>query len=185
VRGKPANVGRGDATSWPTDLKLLADPLEFIREDHMHMRTVCETIERLSRLAAPEAAEIGRVLDFLGRELGLLIQDEDGELRDLLLLRCTEEDEIAPTLERLSAEHEVLSDLCPRLALALDRMRQGRRAASEDEAVLLRDFADRLRRHLIVENAIVLPIARARLTAADIAALRNAMIRRRAVDMRM
>lgn len=43
-----SNSRRGDSEQDPTDLNLLQDPLEFIREDHMHMRTVCEAMERIS-----------------------------------------------------------------------------------------------------------------------------------------
>ena len=65
----------------------------------------------------------------------------------------------------------------------LREMHDDKRPAKDDEAAFLRDFADRLRRHLIVENAIVLPIAQARLTEEHIVRLRNAMIQRRIADM--
>lgn len=112
-----------------------------------------------------------------------LIHDEDDELRGMLLVRCTPEDDIGPTLERLKSEHEALSGMCPRLRVVLRDMHDDKRRAREDEAALLRYFADRLRRHLIAENAIVLPIAHARLTEEDIVRLRNAMIQRRIADM--
>ncbi len=48
---------------------------------------------------------------------------------------------------------------------------------------LAHDSRPRFRRHLIVENAIVLPIAQARLTESDIVRLRSAMIQRRIAHM--
>ncbi|RLL62928.1 MULTISPECIES: hemerythrin domain-containing protein [Rhodobacterales] len=180
-----SNTRRGDSEQDPTDLDLLQDPLEFIHEDHMHMRAVCELMERISHNSLPDPVEISRLLRFLDHEIGLLIHDEDDELQGMLLVRCTPEDDIGPTLERLKVEHQTLSELCPRLRTVLTEMHDDKRAAKDDEAAALRDFADRLRRHLIVENAIVLPIAQARLTDDDIVRLRNAMIRRRIEDMQV
>lgn len=48
---------------------------------------------------------------------------------------------------------------------------------------LAHDSCPRFRRHLIVENAIVLPIAQARLTESDIVRLRIAKIQRRIAYM--
>jgi len=183
MKGHLSNIRRGDSERGSTDLDLLQDPLEFIREDHMHMRAVCEEMEQISNSSLPNPVEISRVLHFLEHEIGLLIHDEDHELREMLLIRCTPEDDIGPTLERMSAEHEALRDLCPDLLSVLRELHDDKRPAREDEVARLRDFADRLRRHLIVENAIVLPIAQARLTEKDIIRLRNAMIQRRIADM--
>ena len=183
MKGHLSNARRGGSERDPTDLNLLQNPLEFIREDHMHMRAVCEEMEQVSQSPSPGGVEISRLLHFLDHEIGLLIHDEDDELHGMLLVRCTPEDDIGPTLERLKAEHESLGDSCPRLRSMLREMHDNKRPAKDDEAAFLRDFADRLRRHLIVENAIVLPIAQARLTEEDIVRLRNAMIQRRIADM--
>jgi hemerythrin-like domain-containing protein len=73
--------------------------------------------------------------------------------------------------------------MLPLLKSHLASIRDDERAATEPEADDLREFANRLRRHLLVENAIMLPFARIRLTNDDIVQLRNAMIRRRIEDM--
>jgi len=184
MKGKLPKAGRGDATRWSADLKLLNDPLEYIREDRMHMRSVCEAIEDLSRCPETETGVILRLRHFLEHELGLFIQDEDGDLRELLLIHCMLEDEIEPTLVWLAAEHEVFGDLYPRLAPALNRMRDCKRAASEGRPRLW-PISPTASAVSSVENAIVLPIARARLTEADIAHLPSAMIRCRVVGMQM
>jgi len=178
-----SNARRGGIDQDPTDFSLLEHPLDFIREDHMHMRSVCEMMERVSRADPPDPIEISRAICFLEHELVILIHDEDDDLRELLLTRCAPEDDIRATLERLSAEHETLAGMVPELDMALHSIHHEKRGATDGEATLLRDFADRLRRHLIVENAIVLPLARARLTEQDIAHLRNGMLRRRIEDM--
>jgi hemerythrin-like domain-containing protein len=43
------------------------------------------------------------------------------------------------------------------------------------------DFAHHARRHLILENAVILPIARARLTEADLNAMKRHMLERRSL----
>lgn len=176
-------IRHGDSESWATDLALLENPLEFIREDHMRMRAICEVMERTARSSLPDPADLSRLILFLEREIGLLIQDEDDVLHGLLLRRCKPLDEIEPTLTRMSRDHDILGESCPGLLETLGQMRDQARPATETEAEALCTFADRLRRHLIVENAIVLPIARARLSAEDIRYLQTAMIQRRITDM--
>lgn len=177
------SIRRGPVDGAPTDLEKLEHPLEFIREDHMHMRAMTETMDRIARAEIADPAEASSLLRFLDHELGPLIQDEDEDLRQLLLMRCPPEDEIAPTLDRLHAEHEALVDRVPALRAALRAIRDERRGATGAEAEALAAFADGLRRHLVAENALVLPLARARLTEDDIAQLRSGMIRRRIEDM--
>ncbi|WP_417211765.1 hemerythrin domain-containing protein [Antarctobacter sp.] len=174
-----SNIRRGGVDSEPPSLELLENPLDFIKEDHMHMRAVCEMIDRLAKDPAPDPVKVTKVLTFLDHEIDLLIHDEDDDLRELLLSRCTPEDDIAETLDRMRTEHVILAGMMPKLRQNLAAMHDGPCAAKKDVATALHDFADRLRRHLLVENAIVLPFARARLTTDDVALLRASMIRRR------
>lgn len=58
-------------------------------------------------------------------------------------------------------------------------MVDGALPAPEDRAAL-RALAQAERRHMTIENAIILPLAKARLTRADRAALKDAMLARRA-----
>ena len=174
------NVRHGSPARDPTDLRLLENPLDFIKEDHMHMRAMCEVMEQVAATETPDPVVVGDLLRFLDREVGLLIEDEDDDLRDLLAGRCEPEDDIETTLRRVEAEHRVLKQLIPALLAMLRAMHEERRRATPFEAELQREFASLLRRHLMVENAIVLPMARARLTEDDLAVLRKNMIRRRA-----
>ncbi|WP_095590954.1 hemerythrin domain-containing protein [Actibacterium ureilyticum] len=183
MKNELSNIRRGNVDIEPTNLELMENPLEFIKEDHMHMRSVCESIDHLAQAEVPDRVQLSRIISFLEHEIGLLIHDEDDDLRELLLKRCLPEDNIASTLDRLKDEHVLLSGMLPLLKSHLASIRDDERAATEPEADDLREFADRLRRHLLVENAIILPLARVRLTNDDIVQLRNAMIRRRIEDM--
>ncbi|WP_293683206.1 hemerythrin domain-containing protein, partial [uncultured Phenylobacterium sp.] len=61
----------------------------------------------------------------------------------------------------------------------LQRMTAGA-APSEDERALLRDFSDRLRHHLALENGVLLPIARTRMNAEALRAVGESMAAHRA-----
>jgi len=56
---------------------------------------------------------------------------------------------------------------------------------SGDDCALLTNYANQARRHLILENAIVLPLARVRLTDDDLDTLRLRMMQRRGLDSLM
>ncbi|WP_108663786.1 hemerythrin domain-containing protein [Acuticoccus kandeliae] len=177
------NLRCGSPARDPTDLRLLENPLDFIKEGHMRMRAMCEVVEMVAASEMPDPVVVSDLLRFLDREVGLLIQDEDDDLRELLAARCEPEDDIETTLRRVEAEHRVLKKMIPALLATLRAMHEERRRATPGEAELQRVFASLLRRHLIVENAIVLPMARARLTENDLAVLRSNMIRRREEDL--
>lgn len=68
----------------------------------------------------------------------------------------------------------------PTIQKVLGTLREEGRNASPDEAQLIAEYANHARRHLIVENAIIVPLARARLTAGDLDTLRLRMQQRRA-----
>ncbi|TRW96537.1 hypothetical protein FNJ84_10615 [Paracoccus sp. M683] len=166
----------------PTDLRLLADPLEFIKVDHIHMRAVCIAMEQVAASDSPDPQVVAALVGFLDRELALLIVDEDVDLHDLLLARCLPEDEIEPTLDRVEAEHQALSDMIPDMLAMFTSLHAAQRAASPDEAALIQRFSALLRRHVMIENAVVLPFARARLDQDDLALLRDSMAARRGAN---
>lgn len=155
-------------------------PLEVLREVHFLERQVCNDMEALAdtRLAAQDLAL--EVLRSLCHDLPLHHADEAEDLFPLLRERAREEDEIAPLLDRLSSEHRAHGTLRVPLLAALVCMADGALPAPEDR-ITLRALAQAKRRHLTFENAIVLPLARARLTDADRKQLMAAMAARRAV----
>lgn len=157
-------------------------PLEALREAHFLERQVCNAMEALAdtRLARPALAL--EVLTSLCRDLPLHHADEEEDLFPLLRERAREEDEIAPLLDRLSTEHRAHGTGRAPLLAALVCMADGALPAPEDR-VALRALAQAKRRHLTIENAIILPLAQARLTDADRKQLMAAMAARRAVPL--
>ena len=177
-----SNARRDDIGHEPTDLMLLSDPLDFIAEDHLRIRAVCETMDRIAQADHPTREGLFEATDFLQNELPLLLRDEDEDLFAHLSARCLPEDAIEPVLQRFRDDHATayrgIHDLVEMLHAILDK----RRGARPDERLQLTAFAALLRRQMIVENAIILPLARRRLTDEDLVRMRGRMIQRRGRD---
>lgn len=179
MKNDVSNTRRGNPGDAATRLELLVEPLEFIKEDHMHIRAVCDQIDRIAEAILPKKVDISNVLHVLTCEITVLVEDEEEDLGTLILARCTPEDDIETTLERLHQQHVDLSESLPELRDTLNKLTQGHRRADARERAVLHAFANRLRQHIILENALLLPFAKARLTPDDLVSLRNKMIARR------
>jgi hemerythrin-like domain-containing protein len=169
---------RGDGLS-PTEPSLLAMPLEFLSAEHMRARQVCCKIDRLAVSANVDPSSARAVLRFVNEELTLHMRDEAEDLFPLLTRRCPAEDGIDRTISRIRSDLDAATRLLPGLQAALDRcLETGTELAGEDRQ-LLSQFTSHVRRHLAAENAILLPIARVRLTRRDLQKLTRQMRSRR------
>lgn len=170
ARAAPLALGPGDC------------PLEALREVHFLQRQICCDLEVLAETRVPRADLARGVLMNLCRDLPLHHEDEDHDLFPLLRARAHPEDEIDTLLDRLSADHARDAAQRPPLLAALACLADGALPAPEDRAAL-RALAQSERRHMTIENAIVLSLARARLTAEDRAKLMAAMAARRTAPL--
>lgn len=175
------DLKRGDCRS-PTNPALLGNPLDFIHEDHLREREICAQIDALAGARTPEADAVARILGFLRTELPLHLEDEEEDLFPLLRRRCEPEDEIDKAIERLVSDHRHAGEDTPQVVADLERLGSGESELSEDMRTRLVNFAAHARRHLILENAIILPLARLRLTDHDLETLRLRMMQRRGLD---
>ncbi|MFP4273610.1 MAG: hemerythrin domain-containing protein [Paracoccaceae bacterium] len=175
------NSQLGEARN-PTRLQLLGNPLDLIHEDHLYEREICATLDHLAETAQPNPGEVLLARAYLREELPLHLEDEEQDLFPLLLRRCEPDDEIGKIIERLTAEHARTRADAPGVIEALSTLdRVGARIAPP-LSERLTGFAAHARRHLILENALVLPFARLRLKPADLEQIRLRMIRRRGLD---
>lgn len=176
---EPTLRGSGDK---PTNPSLLANPLVFISEDHLRERQICAVIDGLATADSLNRQATMSVLRFLNEEINVHLRDEEEDLFPLLAKRCTQEDAIEGVIDRIKADQDEAMRLLPQvremLAGCLD---SGADLTPEDRTVLSR-FAARVRRHLVAENAILLPIARARLTRVDLRTLSKHMLSRRGLS---
>jgi len=166
----------------PADLRRLANPLDYIADDHLRERTVCAMLDRIA-VGDEDDQAFEQVRWFLDRELPLHLQDEEEDLFPMMRRRCEPVDEIDAVIERLRAEHRHAQTDTPEIVGIIDDAMVGAGAVSAADRAALSSFAAHARRHLIVENAIILPIARARLTGDDLKNLRLRMLQRRGLRL--
>lgn len=175
-QSNPSRRGSGDT---PTSPSLLANPLEFISEDHLRERQICGVIDTLAAAPSLDRQTALTVLRFLNEELNVHLRDEAEDLFPLLKRRCTDEDSIERAIGRIKADQDEAIRLLPEVrAVLAGSLDTGLGLTPEGRAALVR-FAGHVRRHLVAENAILLPIARARLTRADLRILSKHMRSRR------
>lgn len=173
---EPTLRGSGDT---PTSPSLLANPLEFISEDHLRERQICAVIDGLATAEVLNRQAATTVLRFLNEELNVHLRDEAEDLFPLLARRCTEEDAIESAIDRIRADQDEAMRLLPEVRTMLASCLDSGAELTADERAVLSRFAGHVRRHLVAENAILLPIARARLTRADLLTLSKHMRSRR------
>jgi hemerythrin-like domain-containing protein len=172
---------RGDGLS-PTRPAFLANPIDFLSEYHMRERQVCSLIDGLALSVAFDPAAAKTVLRFVNEELNVHMRDEADDLFPLLARRCAAEDGIGSAIARIRTDLDEAKRLLPGLRAALARcLDTGSELSTEDRQVLT-GFAGHVSRHLAAENAILLPIARARLTRRDLKKLSSHMRARRGLE---
>ena len=111
--------------------------------------------------------------------------DEEDDLFPLLRRRALPEDDLEATLIRLDGDHEHGRHLAETAKPILAEMARDGCASVGDRRAMLTRLAGHERRHLIVENAIILPLAAARLTPSDLRTLALRMAARRGYDLAM
>ena len=166
----------------PMPRALLRDPLEFFAADHMRQRAAFSLIEYLATAETLDRTIAAQLLKFLQDDMAVHVLDEEDDLFPLLRRRCEPEDDIALVLADLSAEHtaeeRIAADVRVGLAQALET--DCPVGEIEDLGKRMLAFAHAESRHLALENSILLPLARARLTREDIHDLSRRMTYRRA-----
>jgi hemerythrin-like domain-containing protein len=195
------STGRWAGDLVPVDLELLRTPLEFILAEHAQHREMCRLAELLAEAAIIDPALACRLARYLQTLKPLHVMDEEHDLFPLLRrktrrrahrgrggqgdspqLQC---DDLDALLRQLSAEHEADDPLCTSIIERLTSLSVS--GTGEHEDALRRDlktYAWRQKQHLALENATVLPLAKACLRAADHESLAMRMALRRGVTLR-
>jgi len=162
---------------------LLRDPLEFLFIEHYRHRQLCRILEHLAAATAFEGGLISTTADFIRYDLALHVIDEEEDLFPLLRRRADPDDAIEDVLGRLSGEHAKDQDQARLVRGVLDAALAARAGPAQQAgaAHVLRGFATHQRNHLALENAVVMPLARLRLTPADLAAMSKRFAARRGI----
>ena len=168
------------------DVAVRLDPLGFILAEHLRHRELCQVAEELAAAPHVDRKLASAIADFLETEMAMHVIDEEEDLFPLLRRRAVATDGIERIIGLLSGEHaadEALArTLIDGLRAALDA--DERHALPQELCNALLAFADRERRHLTVENAIVLPLAAKRLTKRDQRELGRRMAARRGIAVK-
>jgi cytochrome c553 len=153
-------------------------PLEALQEAHGRKQDLCDLLEMIAdALPSPDRALCMRAAAQMTIELPVHHADEDLGLFPLLRARCRSEDRIEPVLDRLSDEHMDDEASMEEIVLLLRRFAAGNARDDQGAAAgyALRGFFEGQRRHIAWEEAVVMPLARARLSQEDLAQLSECM----------
>jgi hemerythrin-like domain-containing protein len=160
------------------------DPLAFLYAEHYRNRVICNTLDAASLPLERSLSirELEAIVDFYTIDRPFHIADEEDSLFPLLRKRCRPSDNLPEILAQLEAEHRSDQDLVETVLDGFVMLMQHRTVANPDMLVSRsRAMADFQRRHLAWENGVVMPLAKRRLTKADLVDLARAMAERRGV----
>jgi len=163
----------------PTEL--LRTPLDYVFADHFRQRSLCRILGELAGQADLDRDMARAALEFLRADFSIHVLDEEKDLFPLLRKRRQRQDRIGDILDRLGSEHAEDAIEAERIVSALAGALDDAAPTPLDDAAraLMARFAANERRHLTAENAILLPLARARLTRGDLDILGRHMAARR------
>lgn len=157
------------------DPGLLSRPLQYIAADIYRERMLCAILAQMADRQRLDPRAGAAALAFLRHDLPLHIRDVDEDLLPLLRHRALPQDRVGELSDRLHADHSnALADVeavCAALSAP--------GAESTGWPALFAAFAAKGRRHLSLENAVLLPLCEARLTQSDWQSLRRSMAARR------
>jgi len=154
-----------------------ASPFETMLNQRMTLLSICAMIDRLPLANANTLQRLGPALaQYLRQDFPAIIIEEEEGLLPLLRQRLLLGDDLEPALRQLGDEHRRDTQRALSLAAECDALGEG--LDPEDIAGILASlaaFAEQQRRHLAWEEAIILPVARARLSSQDLKGWNRAM----------
>lgn len=165
------------------DLRLLSAPLDFLEAEHYRFRAFLAHLERLAsdRRVARRAAAARLLLAFLLGDAALHLAEEEETLFPMLRARCRTADGVERILGLVEGERARARDLSFAVVAGL-RDCASQAVPDAGFASSVATFVGAMRRHIDWENALVLPLARKRLTPGDLARLAVGMAERRGGD---
>lgn len=163
----------------------LAEPLDYIFAEHFRQRVLCNTLDEIADQEQPDREMIEAVLRFLRVDFAPHMLDEEHDLFPMLRRRAEPEDRIDDVIGQLTQEHAADRLDAKLITEGLAKVLAGKAVTGVETSLakLLHRFAENERNHLTLENAIILPLARIRLTADDVRNLAQRMAARRGVNL--
>jgi hemerythrin-like domain-containing protein len=171
---------KGTADDWsidPAPPGLIDRPLDFLLAEHHRQRQAAALVDRTAD-GDFDRRGLAALIDFLEGDFARHIGDEEIVLFPVLRQHCPPEDDVGRILDRLQDEHRADEQIAEQAIFLLAARLAGAPLTREGQAALRR-FADHVRSHLELENAVLLPLARARLRPTTLAMLADMLRARR------
>lgn len=151
-------------------LNLLREPLMWHFAEHYRLREFCKYVQTLAGSTVFDEAALEDIRHFLAHDLAWHVADEEDGLFPLLQCRCDAEDEVEKILDMLSADHKTNAHSANMLKALLSKALKEKRCLAHyhEAANIVSSFCRAQKHHVAIENAVVLPIARRRLTDKDL-----------------
>jgi hemerythrin-like domain-containing protein len=165
--------------AFPDEAAPRPDPLDLLAAEHGFLRAACARLEHVARAERVEPEEARALAAQLRAVLPAHTVDEEDRLFPMLRSLAAPEDEIDAVLDRLALEHDEGGARAPAILALLDRLAAGTEALTGPDRASIGAYAAAKLRHLILETAVLMPLARERITGADRAALAHGMAPRR------
>ncbi len=161
----------------PPSPELIDSPIEFLFVEHNRQRQAANILHLVADGEVDEAG-VKKLIDFLDTDFAVHVADEELCFFPLLLQHCPPEDNIDKLIGRLADEHKKDEATVTSMTAVLNDVMAGKKL--NDKAIrTVRGFAEHILQHLALENAVLLPIARARLNEQALHALSEMMKERR------
>ncbi|HEY9163335.1 MAG TPA: hemerythrin domain-containing protein [Magnetovibrio sp.] len=164
---------------------VLLEPIEYLFADHCRQADMCEVLKSfVVRHAStnPDVATAAKILHCLDVDMSMHIVDEEMDLFPRLRNRARPEDHFPELLRLLSKEHERDRVLSETVRAGLANIVQGKPLPNAEQFCrTATTLATGHLSHLNWENAVILPLARKRLTAEDLKAMGRTMASRRSI----
>lgn len=156
-------------------------PLDVMAKACNRLKQMCVLTAEVASEQNPELVELSRLVAVLRRDWALQLADEQEDILPILQLRKRPGDELSAAFREVRANHAMIRPQLEHCAAELERLRQGDLTALATSGIAdaTVTVVASLHRHLCMTTAIILPIARLRLTEADVAALRDGLLARR------
>lgn len=169
----------------PTDVRLLAEPLDYLEAEHYRQRVFLSHVERLisETVTRGRARIAGPAADFLRRDLSRHFADEEDVLFPLLRRRCSESLLNERRVPDIEMEHARARSLCPEIAAGIEQVAADAPTDARQMKAIVA-FVRAFRRLLSLENEYVLPLARQSLHPTDHAAMSKTFAMRRGLRKR-
>jgi hypothetical protein len=156
-----------------------SSPVDAIRDEHLLQRACFVALEKLAAMDVPQPVFADAILATLQSDTPIHIADEELSLFPRLRARAEADDDMETLLATLSAEHSSTRADMQALIALLSNLALGGMPGARGRQLMIQ-VAALEKKHLVLENAVLLPLAAARLTKADKEAILAEMRARRA-----